>query len=135
MSRIDKILEKLANENEEKENEENPLNVLVRQEEDVEKALSVIAQRFSFAENFPLKAQLSELSDREIFSFSVLLAIADRLDKLNPHTPNVLKALIDNIITLRISKRRKSRKEILEMVKGLSKTVESRLEKLKEFFV
>ena len=135
MDVVEKILKESKKEEKIGEKMAVTLEKFFEEEEDIERSLSIISERFSFAPNFEQKAQLSELSDKEIFAFSILLAIADRIQELNPNKTNVLKSVVENIITLRISKRRKSRKEILELVKGLSKSIEEKQKRIKDLFV
>ena len=108
----------------------------------MEKALVKISERLGFVQTLEELKQITEVSDREIEAYSLLLTIADNLVfddfwELPFELDLGSKAIYDlitHILALRISKKRKSRKELLQLIEKASEREASRLDKIKRLF-
>ena len=120
---------------------QEPLEDNFTEEIDVQKAIIEIAKRLGYVKSKEELEQISEVTAKEIQTYSFLLTIAknlifDDLWELDIEIDigaSAIITLIYKLLSLKISKSRKSRKELLQLIKNASESVEQgRLDKMKD---
>ena len=112
-----------------------------KEEQDIQEAIIEIAKRLGYVKSQQELEQISEVTAKEIQTYSFLLTIAQNLiftdlwelDIEIDIGASAIITLIYKLLSLKISKSRKSRKELLQLIKNASETVEQgKLDKMKD---